>query len=499
VSCKSISSKLVGRVLLLTFAGVLLGCTSESTTAPTANEPAAVTTKPQVDTNARETRTHARPPQNAEVDSIANTTTKPKSDWIDLLATVDLEKSVIDGQWHRATDGIVMDKRFATSRLQLTNEVLSYDVETTFVRTDGSDMLCLIMPVGGSHAMLQIYDSSRQYARSGLDPIDGKSASENSTGFVADIRAGQPYTLRASVRRARTEWLIVVCLNDQEVVRWQGHETALATSPAWQISKDRAFAIGGFDVAVMFKSFRVRPSSLDIADTRNATPKAETKAADTSGATPKTEVTVAKQKADLPAAHAVGVAASGPTKSEPVGPTASSEPIPGAAQKALLDRIDSILADKRPTSAQKTVALREEIDNFVAKYKGHTFSLCYDITNVEEGSGRGMRVVATDTGQTYTIVFELTKQGRGIECNDSLVWDWEVFQYGFRLPPELRLPEKELLAIGKRTHYLVVTGTLMGKGRTSGRPFDLSYENITAKVIPASKATGKLKKGTAKP
>jgi hypothetical protein len=176
------------------------------------------------------------------------------------LAGVDLGKAVVDGSWQRTADGIAMGKGWGTSHL-ITSPIApgGYDVEMTFVRTDGDDIIGLVLPVGANHTMLMFTAPRRAYyALSGLEAIDGKGAKANGTGFLADLVTGKLHTVRASVRRAPEGWLIMASLDGRPVVYWRGAESAVGMGSGWSVDKPETFALAGFDVAVTFKSLRVR-------------------------------------------------------------------------------------------------------------------------------------------------------------------------------------------------------------------------------------------------
>ena len=184
----------------------------------------------------------------------------PANPWVDLLAGVNVHRARIDGDWQRVRGGIAMGRRLGTSRLQVPAGMNGgYEAELVFRRTDGEDSVLWIFPVGTTHCTFYLVDPSKDdYAKSGLGDIDGRGTSNNGTGFRAKFERDRDYTLRLVVRPLAAKSSIQVFLDRDRVVNWEGPQSALSTQDEWAIPQSGAFGLAGFDVAVTFKSLRVR-------------------------------------------------------------------------------------------------------------------------------------------------------------------------------------------------------------------------------------------------
>ncbi len=200
-------------------------------------------------------------------------------------------------------------------------------------------------------------------------------------------------------------------------------------------------------------------------------------------------------------------------------PAAEPEPIPSDAIKALVGRIDQIIADKGTTSAQKTASREAAVDDFCTKYIGQTFSLRYDIKNVikmrtvvysekarlSEVAPSHVIAKASDSGALYAV---------RISNPNSTMMLFTTPPYGWRLP--WGVPEKSILSIDKSKDRLVVTATLAGKqsrisdsnvvvglghvrARRSSVLVSLLVKNVTVKVVSGDDAKGKPESEAAKP
>jgi predicted Ser/Thr protein kinase len=185
--------------------------------------------------------------------------------WVDLLSTIDLPDSPAGGPWRRTADGIVLEKGPGSSQLRTAPiESSGYDVEMTFVRNDGDDIIGLTLPVGVSHTMLVLTASQREnHNVSGLDFVDAKPPRTNNTGFPADLQMGKLRTVRVCVRHAPKGWLIMASLDGKPVVYWHGAEQCVGTRTNWKNNSSFDFsywdfALAGLDVGVTFKSLRMR-------------------------------------------------------------------------------------------------------------------------------------------------------------------------------------------------------------------------------------------------
>ena len=184
----------------------------------------------------------------------------PANPWVELLSGVNVHRARIDGDWQRVRGGIAMGRRWGTSRLQVPAGMTGgYEADLVFRQTDGEDSVLWIFPVGTTHCTFYLVDSSKDdYAKSGLGDIQGRGASNNGTGFRAKFERDRDYTLRLLVRPFAAKSSIQVFLDRDRVVNWEGPQSALSTQDEWTIPQSGAFGLAGSDVAVTFKSLRVR-------------------------------------------------------------------------------------------------------------------------------------------------------------------------------------------------------------------------------------------------
>jgi hypothetical protein len=182
-----------------------------------------------------------------------------KSQWIDLLKLIDLEKDTVQGKWERTKAGIVTPATESRSRIQIPVVPSgSYDLEVKFVRVSGHEDVAVCLPAGsGSVRLIMSAWSDNNF--SGLDLVNGRHGNQNETTVKPGaLENGHLYTacIRVAVDKARAE--ITMTLDGKPYIKWAGPQQALSPDASWGLRNTRCVGLGAASSRVVFQSARLR-------------------------------------------------------------------------------------------------------------------------------------------------------------------------------------------------------------------------------------------------
>jgi len=181
-------------------------------------------------------------------------TIKP-GQWVDLLPLVDPAKDAVKGKWTRRDGGLAVTSRTDGQRTVIPVAVTgSYELEVVLVRTEGKDNVAILIPVGTGKVAVSL---NAWYKKARLECVYGKP--DNATEVeVGALENGRPYAVRISVLAQGNNARVDVSLNGKQVIKWQGPQSALSPSGAWQLPVRRCLGLGTWGPAVAFRRVRLR-------------------------------------------------------------------------------------------------------------------------------------------------------------------------------------------------------------------------------------------------
>ncbi len=178
--------------------------------------------------------------------------------WVDIMPVLDPQKHRQKGNWHLRGSVLRIDP-IDGGRLQLPVELHgSYELEVSFVRTDGNESVGIILPLGGGHrCMLRL---ARNDKASGLEMINGKKAHENETTVSPHwLDNGRGYTVTARVNRMDGGTVRVdIELNGRQFTQWQGKASECQLLAGIDIPNKDAPALFAYNSGVNFRAVRGR-------------------------------------------------------------------------------------------------------------------------------------------------------------------------------------------------------------------------------------------------
>ena len=179
-----------------------------------------------------------------------------KSQWIDLLKGVDVNRDRVAGQWHKTSAGL------AVTGANLSRMILpmvpkgSYEFEFRFVRVRGFE-IDAVLPIGtGSTVLVLNGDHGRI---SGLDMVRGISVVQNETVLrKTQIEDGRPCTVAVRVMADKDKAQVTVTMDGKAIINWAGPQSALASAPCWALPERGLLAVGANESDAVFQSARLR-------------------------------------------------------------------------------------------------------------------------------------------------------------------------------------------------------------------------------------------------
>ena len=177
--------------------------------------------------------------------------------WVDCLKLVDLEKNVVQGKWERKGRALVCAPAAGSRTAIPVTPTGSYEVRLTFARMTGTNAVAVLLPVGPTACGLVL--SAKDGEASGLEGINGKWAGANESAVrPGTLVNGREYALDIRVVVEGQKADIAADLDGTAFVHWKGPVSALSISDYWKMPNIRFLGLGSWEVAVEFRSVRVR-------------------------------------------------------------------------------------------------------------------------------------------------------------------------------------------------------------------------------------------------
>jgi hypothetical protein len=126
----------------------------------------------------------------------------------------------------------------------------SYQMRLTFVRTQSSHGICVVLPVGPAGTAFVIGD-----AETGL-LLNAKTPPATASRVL--LTNDQEYALDIKVLVAADQADIAVLLDEKPCYQWQGPQSALAVADWLRLKDSRCPGFGSHYATVVFKSVRLR-------------------------------------------------------------------------------------------------------------------------------------------------------------------------------------------------------------------------------------------------
>lgn len=164
---------------------------------------------------------------------------------LDLLALIDTDKDVVEGEWK--TDGKRLAcERGAYARVQVpVIPPAEYDLNVTFIRTDGDGPVSLLLAAGGT-SFGWTMDAAGHLAR--LERVDKKIKADNPTQTTLKLANERRYAVSVQVRKD----VVKVLLDGKALVEHQTDFADLSPHPKWKLTDPRRLGLGASKAKVVF-------------------------------------------------------------------------------------------------------------------------------------------------------------------------------------------------------------------------------------------------------
>jgi hypothetical protein len=183
---------------------------------------------------------------------------------VDLLATVDLARDVVSGEWLRVPEGIAVKATSlideGTSRLQFSQEPPEeYDMEADFTPTAGDQAISLHLWIAGRPAKFSLNRNVQGTSWAGFGRIAGKAVETNNGASVqqAPVPNGERQQVRVEVRRGELRGYH----NGALLVRWSADFGALGVLPSDALRDEKRLGIASLMRAVTFHRVTVQAAT----------------------------------------------------------------------------------------------------------------------------------------------------------------------------------------------------------------------------------------------
>ncbi len=172
-----------------------------------------------------------------------------RSNWVDLLARVDMNRDRVEGYWVRGSKTISISDPEPNARLVLPVTANGeYDLQIQFLRRDGDGGVGVMLPVGKKMCLVSVAIGG-DYG--GLELIDGKHFGSNSvTQSPCSLENDQLYSLTIKVRRKGSQVSIDAGLEQRamltsrvQVCHWEGKEESLSLDEKYKLPKSGCFGL----------------------------------------------------------------------------------------------------------------------------------------------------------------------------------------------------------------------------------------------------------------
>jgi len=185
----------------------------------------------------------------------------PMNRWVDLLRLIDPTTEEVNGKWSRDGVEISCQKNWY-ARIEAPVAIDGeYDLETEFTRTDGSNDVNTIIPVGWQQC--DVVMSGWEGKASGLALVDGRQPENDdnpASTHPGTLENGHRYKVLISVRRPPLERASIdVSLDGKPYLpHWEGNIRSLSLNTDWWMPHSRRPGLATFEGRVTYHSMRLR-------------------------------------------------------------------------------------------------------------------------------------------------------------------------------------------------------------------------------------------------
>ncbi len=189
----------------------------------------------------------------------------PRGQWVDLLAGLDPDTARFDrgraaDEWKRTEDALVADVRQSGGTVSTMLPVIvegSYQLEVQFTRSEGTDMVAVLLPGGPQGSALVLSDRGGKL--SGIDRIDGRDLADNRTcRRPGTLQNGRRYTVLVEVKQEGDLAGVAVLIDGKPYIEWSGRRTSLGIRSDMRLPDPRRPGLAAADNCVTFHSARLR-------------------------------------------------------------------------------------------------------------------------------------------------------------------------------------------------------------------------------------------------
>lgn len=183
---------------------------------------------------------------------------------INLLSIVDTKQDAVVGTWTKEGPDLSVTTSVGSRIVLPVAATGGYDLDVEFTRTQGTDSVSIIFPVGTSQTSIQLGEG-----RASLLKLDGITNGNSTLKPTAATSNNQRHKVAVSVRVSGIEAGIIVKVDGVEVLQWNGDpgrlgidawgEKSIVSSPYAQF-----FGLGVNKSAASFHSARLRVLDGDL-------------------------------------------------------------------------------------------------------------------------------------------------------------------------------------------------------------------------------------------
>jgi len=170
---------------------------------------------------------------------------------IDLLKLIDPAKHGVSGRWEKKDNMVgVLPSPYARLTLPVAPDG-DYMLGVVFVRKSGR-YVAVILPVGSGAVAFYLGFSDYPTLRT----IDG-STYYNRESRLGRLTDGKEYSVVAKVAVRKDQARLVIYVNGELAIQWQGSTSALVPFSGWRLPDPGTFGLGANDAQVLFKEAKV--------------------------------------------------------------------------------------------------------------------------------------------------------------------------------------------------------------------------------------------------
>jgi hypothetical protein len=161
----------------------------------------------------------------------------------------------VAGSWKLTSEGLTGAPEGGPARLTI--PVLpegNYDLLVEFTRATSFLTVGVILPVGERQCLAAF---NFRGGPSGLDMIDNRRASNNSSTFAGALANDRKYAAEISVRTAGQDAAVTVKLDGRPLLFYRGPVSSLELAPEWRIPHGKCIGLGT-EAGVLYHSVQLK-------------------------------------------------------------------------------------------------------------------------------------------------------------------------------------------------------------------------------------------------